>query len=461
MQLMSRHRSPHWLLVLGLAACLLSVVVVGTVIGVYKTDLHLTARVVDAAEIGGPQLSAHVDGRDAYLTGQGTESDLAHAIALASGIPGLRNVHAEVGIVAARTDLVVDPEAGEPAVTVVFDRGRITLRGLVADDGSRDTILAAAEAAVGASLVRDRLQEFRGVKPVEWTQMIPAAIGAAAGLPDVTLAFGEGRTLVTGAVATAEIKARVAAALLVAGVTAEVDSIRVIAPQEPWLQMERTNDEIVLTGLIGREDLDGVLAALEAVYGDLTVTRDALLLAGNSAEVDWPRQLASLIPSTAALLPWHLQGAGSGLALFGVSADPMAPARIAAVAARLDPSPAVEVRLTPAAVVGQVAAMATGVEWFDGRSDSLQPDAKLLLDDVVDVLFANPEITLMIEARSVPRRDLERVRQSGVERAAAVRSYLVGKGLDPMRIVAIGSSEATEDPAAAVVFVPGSPRSGP
>jgi hypothetical protein len=201
-QLIKRHRSPHWPLVLGLTACLLSVIGVGTVVGVYKTDIHLTARVVDAAEIGGPQLSAHVDGRDAYLTGQGTESDLAHAIALTSGIPGLRSVRTEVGIVAARTDLVVDPEAGEPAVTVVFDRGRITLRGLVADDGSHDTILAAAEAAVGASLVRDRLQEYRGVKPVEWTEAIPAAIGVAASLPDVTLAFGEGRTLVTGAVAT-------------------------------------------------------------------------------------------------------------------------------------------------------------------------------------------------------------------------------------------------------------------
>jgi outer membrane protein OmpA-like peptidoglycan-associated protein len=346
-------------------------------------------------------------------------------------------------------------------VTVVFDRGRITLRGLVADDGSHDTILAAAEAAVGASLVRDRLQEYRGVKPVEWTEAIPAAIGVAASLPDVTLAFGEGRTLVTGAVATDEVKARVAAALRVVGVTAEVDSLRVVEPQEPWILMERTSDEIVLTGLVGRDDLDEILTTLQAVYGDLPVTRAELMLAGNSAEVEWPRQVASLIRSTSALVPWHLRAAAAGVSLFGVSEDPTAPSRVASVAARYEPAPAVEVRLTTAAVVGQISAMTRGVQWFDGRTDSLEPDATLRLDAVVAVLFANPEVTLTIEARSAPRRDLDKVRQSGLERAAAVRSYLVARGLDPMRIEATGSSEATEDPAAAVSFMPGRLRTRP
>jgi osmotically-inducible protein OsmY len=428
---------------LGLSVALLLVVLVGTAVGLRKTDIHLTARVQDAADIGGPRLTAHVDGRDAYLTGRGTESDLVHALALTAGIPGLRAVHTEVQIVTARTDLQVDPEAVEPSVTVVLDDGRITLRGLVADDGSHASIVAAAEAAVGTDRVRDRLRETRAVKSAVWLEEVAPAIAAVASFSHVTLAFGNGRVLVTGAVATADVRARVADALQSAGIEAIVDSLTVTAPQHAWLSIERTPAGITLTGLVGREQLDSVLAAIEATYGPIPTTREALVLASNTVAVEWPDQIAELIPSTFALDPWKIRADGGEVSLFGVTSDPAAPARVEAVADRWGGNAvATDLRLTPAAVVSRLETKVIGLEWFEGRGVSLTSEAMLALNEVALVLFENPDVAISVVGHPARSKDIATDREDGLLRAGAVRSYVVSRGIDPARVDTAGSADA-------------------
>jgi len=451
---------------LGLSAALLIVVLIGTVVGLRKTDVHLTARAQDAAQIGGPRLSAHVDGREVYLTGRGTESDVAHALALTAGIPGLRAIHTEVQIVAARTELEVDPEAVDPSVTVVVEDGRITLRGLVADDGSHAAILAAAEAAVGEDRVRDRLRETRAVKSVEWLGEVAPAIEAVAPFSHVTLAFGSGRVLVTGAVATVDVRARVAAALRSVGISAVVDSLSVTEPQQPWLSIERSPAGITLTGLVGREQLQKVLAAVEGTYGAIRISREALVLAPNSAEVDWPDQIAALIPSTSTLDPWSIRVDRGSIALFGVVTDPAAPARIAVVTARLGGNlVTTDLRLTPAAVIRELETVATGLEWFEGRDAVLTTEARAALDEMALVLLENSEVVIRVVGHPARHTDIVTDRENGMLRAAVVRSYLVGRGIDPTRVDAVGSPDATKTEGdagrAAVTFVLAGARSEP
>jgi hypothetical protein len=463
-QLSSRHRSPRWTILLGLSAGLLLTVVVGTVVGVVKTDNHLTARVQDAAEIGGPRLTAHVDGRDAYLAGRGTESDLIHALALTAGIPGLRTVRSEVQIVAARTELDVDPDTGDPSVTVVLDDGRITLRGLVADDGSHASIVAAAEAAVGSDRVRDRLQETRTVRSAEWLDDVAPAIAAMAPFSHVTLAFAGDRILVTGAVATVELKSEVAGALQVAGIDALVDALTVIAPEQPWLSIESGPSGIAMHGLIGREQLQTVMAAIEKTYGAIPVGRDALVLAANSAEVEWPGLVAALIPSTFALDPWSVRAEGGAIALFGVSADPAAPGRIGVVANRFAAGRlTTDLRLTPAAVVAQVGALGLGIDWFEGGTDTLDPWGVMVLDEMALVLFENPEVAIRVVGHAAVSKDIAADREAGLLRASAVRSYLVSRGVDPSRVDAVGSADTVDGGLAPrpITFVLAGTRSEP
>jgi hypothetical protein len=442
-----------------LAAGLALVVVVGAAVGVRKSDVHLTARVEDAAEIGGPRLSAHVDGRDAYLSGRGTESDLAHAMALTAGIPGLRTVRTEVEIVAARTQLEVDPEAVEPSVSVILDNGRITLRGLVADDGSHASILAAAEAAVGTDRVRDRLHQTRAVKSSEWLDDVAPAIAAVAPFPEVTLAFGADRVLVTGSVATAEVKAQVADALRSVGIDAGVESLTVIAPQQPWLNLERTSAGISMAGLIGRDQLQVILSAIDSTYGSVPTSRAELVLAVNSAEVAWPSNVAALLPSTFSLDPWTIRVDGNEISLFGVASDPAAPVRIAVVAERLSGERLVlDLHLTPAAVVLQLERTVSELDWFEGPGVVLTPETVLALDEMVYVLFGNPEVAIRVMGHPAQNEDIATDRENGLLRAATVRSYLVSRGIDPARVDAVGSPNAVdgeETPAAITLVLAG------
>jgi len=449
-----------------LIATLVIVIVIGTIVGLHKTDVHLTARLQDAAEIGGPRLTAHVDGRDAYLGGRGTERDVAHALSLASGIPGLRTINIEAQVVAARTELDVDASAVEPSVTVVFDGGRITLRGLVADDGSHAAILSAAAKAVGADRVRDRLRETRTAKPAEWLQQVPQAIEVVAGLPAVTLAFGEDRVLVTGSVATDEIRTRVAAALDATGIAVVVDSLAVAEPESPWLHVERTGDRIVLRGLVGRDQLETVLVALETTYGFGASSRDEVVLSSNSARVDWPRLVAAVIPTTYALDPWTVSVDKRGLMLFGATSDAFAPARVATVVDRLDVEGSIQtdVRLAPTAIVGELSAAAKRLDWFGGGGD-LTPQATAALDDIAVKLLENQDVAIVVIGHPGGRTDIAADRENGLLRAVAVRSYLVQRGIDPARIEAEGHPTPVhvdgEPPVFAIDFVLAGGRSRP
>ncbi|MCS6912762.1 MAG: OmpA family protein [Myxococcales bacterium] len=89
-------------------------------------------------------------------------------------------------------------------------------------------------------------------------------------------------------------------------------------------------------------------------------------------------------------------------------------------------------------LVGDYLAVRGGIE-FVGNTAELTPQAKALLDEVVDLMLTRPPLErLRIEGHTDNQGGLQASQRLSEERAAAVRDYLVAHGVAPERLVAEG-----------------------
>ncbi len=80
--------------------------------------------------------------------------------------------------------------------------------------------------------------------------------------------------------------------------------------------------------------------------------------------------------------------------------------------------------------------------YFDTAKATIQPRSFALLDDVASVLLDHPELLkVRIEGHTDSRGSADYNRRLSDARAKAVRSYLIGKGVEPERLEAIGYGE--------------------
>ena len=80
----------------------------------------------------------------------------------------------------------------------------------------------------------------------------------------------------------------------------------------------------------------------------------------------------------------------------------------------------------------------TGKVGFAAGKATIDPKSTPLLDQIVAVLKANPELKLSVEAHTDNAGDAEKNRKLSQDRAEAVKAYLVKKGVDKARLQAKG-----------------------
>ncbi len=90
------------------------------------------------------------------------------------------------------------------------------------------------------------------------------------------------------------------------------------------------------------------------------------------------------------------------------------------------------------------------VNFASGRADLL-PGADPILARLAEALHADPQLHLLIEGHTDARGDRESNQQLSEQRALAVRTALLGRGVDPARLEALGYGESrprnsTDDP---------------
>jgi peptidoglycan-associated lipoprotein len=82
----------------------------------------------------------------------------------------------------------------------------------------------------------------------------------------------------------------------------------------------------------------------------------------------------------------------------------------------------------------ELAAVLTQKVYFDYDQDVLRDDARAVLDAKVPILLANPNVSVAITGHTDERGTAEYNLALGQRRAAQVKRYLVGKGIDESRL---------------------------
>jgi len=141
-----------------------------------------------------------------------------------------------------------------------------------------------------------------------------------------------------------------------------------------------------------------------------------------------------------------------------VAAAEAAAAEAAAAAAQPAPTPAPEPEPAPppppkVEVKDDSVALADPVE-FDGETAKLTDGGKAMLDDVATELKAHPEVVkLRIDARADGAGNAAAKKKSlklANQRAAAVRTYLISKGIAGARLTAAGVAAKSADDTAGI-----------
>ncbi len=102
---------------------------------------------------------------------------------------------------------------------------------------------------------------------------------------------------------------------------------------------------------------------------------------------------------------------------------------------------AVEAKPVRASISGDQIMLTEKIQ-FDYNSATIKPESHSLIDEVYDILVGNPDIELLdiVGHTSSEGSDSTNLKLSK-ERAAAVKDYLVGKGIDAKRLSSQGKGE--------------------
>jgi len=79
---------------------------------------------------------------------------------------------------------------------------------------------------------------------------------------------------------------------------------------------------------------------------------------------------------------------------------------------------------------------------FDFDSATIKPEYASILDGAVQALEGNPSVHVVVEGHTDSRGSEAYNQKLSEERAAAVVSYLVGKGIDAARLTSVGRGES-------------------
>lgn len=199
---------------------------------------QLTARAVSALQADGIELeNVSFDGRIAVLSGTiGSTSLSDRAAALVAAQPGVFRVRNNLTTVGAAAAPEPEPaNAARPSFEVRFDDQGVVLNGTVPDEATRQALVNAAAARVGASNVQNSLRVDGTLTAPAWLGQVQNLLPMVAdSISNGALAVNAGRLALTGTVgqqSTKDYSSSEATRLLGPNVTID-NQIRVSAAQQ-------------------------------------------------------------------------------------------------------------------------------------------------------------------------------------------------------------------------------------
>jgi OOP family OmpA-OmpF porin len=217
------------------------------------------------------------------------------------------------------------------------------------------------------------------------------------------------------------------------------------AMAEPSFTASEADGAIDLTGTLpNQETVDSIAAAATAAYGADNVANQ--LQVGNVTEPAYLGNLARIFDIAGGLDPWKFSLANGQAAFSGMGPDR---ATVAAKRSAFDTyrqtvpfaGSGFTLEVDPAAVAATLTQLLAGGANFETGSAVLSADAKIKLDQVVEIMMENPSTVLTVEGHTDNQGDPASNQVLSESRAQAVVDYLVAGGIAADRLTAIGYGE--------------------
>lgn len=410
-----------WVLLLGSAV----------IWGLQNAENDIRDRVVAAlADAGIPLQEIDVDGRDVFLAGASTEEDRGRAEALVREIEGVRTVEwNDLPDVVIITD-TTQPQSGTTAgtattttagtaptsttstttaaprtvahISATLQQGVLTLAGGVPDPESAARIAAVAE-LIYAPFVEGEVAVDTSLETASW---VPNAARVVSVLPLVSTSgvhvVGEEATIL-GNAPTDVRKAQLEGALTQAlGPDVAVSSsVTVTGLEAPYLAAAAPGDgTMTVTGVVPSQEVaERIVGAAISVYGE-----------GNVASTLEIRD-----------------GVAETFSLF----------RVPLVFVQFAPVPQWEFEIDDDAITGALKGGAT----FEFGSAELSDQLIVLLNTAAGILTRNPTLIGTVEGHTDDIGSEGFNQRLSEARAQAAIDYLIGAGVDPARLIAVGYGE--------------------
>jgi OOP family OmpA-OmpF porin len=289
--------------------------------------------------------------------------------------------------------------AGIDSAAVDFDGRDATLTGTVDSEAEKSSAVAVVEAVPGVRVVYSRLEVAAGGDPASPTtappSTTPPSTEAGGGLdpPSFVMLVSGGTVALTGSVPDEAIRDAIVAGAIEA------------------FGLENVVNRITVSGSVGTTEWLTSLPYLLVEMGD--VSEFSLVVAGGTAEL-------------------------SGLAVNDLARRSIE-VLVAASLTGLEIVNRLEIGTDPREVVqSQIDALdLTGIT-FDVGSASLASDSAVILDQVVEILAAHPDVMVEVSGHTDASGNEESNLSLSRDRADAVVAYLVSHGISSSRLTAVG-----------------------
>lgn len=429
-------RSIWWLVVGGAI-----VTVVAAWWGVGNAEERIAASAERHLAALGSDVAVSVAGRDVTLTGEiASEDELAALVRSVDELPGVRRV---------RTDVAVAPAAPvefrDPELTVAVDDGMVTFSGLVPDIALSDELVAAAEAQFVDAAVSSIVEAGDDVSNARWLARFSDVLPALSELRLGEITATVSAVVITGEVVSVAARDRVDAILERAmGESLPIhDELEIAVLPEPTFRATGAGDVVTLDGVMPNQPtIDAIVAAAKRTHPAMDVV-DEMTIGDRSGPV-WLDTVPGLLDVVTRLDSWSIDVANGRVTITGLGTNEELLGAVGVLAGEVvggELEVVTDIQIDTAALAESLNVLLRGMTAFGSDDAQLSTNARTQLDAAIAIIQANPSTVIVVEGHTDNEGDAAHNLQLSQQRAQAVVDYLVGGGIDPGRLSAIGFGE--------------------
>ena len=408
------------------------------------------------------------------------ESDATDNSALTTGQPAVpeettapSDVDNPGAPIAPENELVLDETLSPSTLDITVQNGQIIVQGIVPDERSIERIIAAVSGKFGSTNVEDDMSTYVGSARPRWLEGTIEFIDQIEDVENPFIKITHSGASVGGTVSsleTGERKASLATRLLGSYLDVETDftvaaAAAPPAADEPVRPASTRPAELTISHQGGSRVISGIVGsnreaeAIRAGAGNLfnSEFEDRLLVDDDVAEAPWIAEAIAIANNTRNVEDFSLSIDNDQLQLSGNVTDRISGRSLASAAADIAGDKLSVVNNFTPTISGPITlsgeelladelqrelnSLDTAAIVFKSGSTELTADAKLVLNDVADVIMTYRDLVVEIAGHTDSSGDSLTNLELSRKRAIAVQEYLVDRQVPQARLQPIGYGE--------------------